>query len=74
MESSCQTGPTARCHLAGPHNGAGEASRAERRGRCGDIKEFAGRHQEPRALSSGEPEFLPLLHFFRTGVTSLKCN
>lgn len=39
-----------------------------------DIKEFAGRHQEPRALSSGEPEFLPLLHFFRTGVTSLKCN
>lgn len=44
------------------------------RERCGDIKEFAGRHQEPRALSCGEPEFLPLLHFFRTGVTSLKCN
>ena len=29
------------------------------RERCGDIKEFAGRHQEPRALSCGEPEFLP---------------
>ena len=50
-------------------------SPAELRGRCRDVKEFAGMHQEPWALFfCGEPEYLPLLNFFRMGVNSLKCT
>lgn len=49
MESSCRTGPTTRCHLAGLT--VVPRKPAEPRGKCRDIKEFAGRHQEPRVLS-----------------------